>query len=141
LNFDIDSTNRLSTIKDFGFGHTPMLNINNFPSNLTSIGTSGMSSVNGAGGLLTANVIPKTVTSIGGGAFMFRKLADENLGILIIENPNIILADSAFSYLSGVKEIWVPKSVDLNSAPWNSETCFGCTQSSPGVIIKHNPNG
>lgn len=141
LNFDdIDSVNRLKKVGYYGFGGTPALNLRNFPSSITEIGGQGFSSNNGAGGILTCNVIPKSVTKIDSAAFMFRKLADENMGILIIENPNIELHETALWYLAGVKEIWVPKTVDLNSAPWNSETCFGCTQSSPGVVIKHNPS-
>lgn len=140
LNFDdIDSANRLKKVGYYGFGGTPALNLRNLPSSIAEIGGQGFSSVNGAGGLLTCNIIPKTVTKLGSAAFMFRKLADENMGILIIENPNIQIDELALWYLSGVTEIWVPKTVDLNSAPWNSETCFGCTTSSPGVVIKHNP--
>lgn len=140
LNFDdVDSANRLKKVGYYGFGGTPALNLRNLPSSITEIGGQGFSSVNGAGGLLTCNIIPKTVTKLGSAAFMFRKLADENMGILIIENPNIQIDELALWYLSGVTEIWVPKTVDLNSAPWNSETCFGCTTSSPGVVIKHNP--
>lgn len=153
LNFnDPDQVNRLKKIGYCGFGHTPKLNLENFPSSIEEIGLQACGGNNNLqGNILSCNTIPRSVKKLGGYVFMFRKLADENKGILIIENPDISIDPNAFKNFSGVKEIWVPVSVNLTQKPssaeiaagatdWTDPSCFGCADNSPGVIIKHNPN-
>ena len=153
LNFnDPDQVNRLKKVGYCGFGHTPKLNLENFPSSIEEIGLQAFGGNNNLqGNILSCNTIPRSVKRLEGYVFMFRKLAEENKGILIIENPNISIHPQAFKNFSGVKEIWVPVSVNLTYKPsqaeidagvtdWTDPSCFGCADNSPGVIIKHNPN-
>lgn len=139
LNFvDLDQQNKLKEIKFYSFGGTPSLNLANFPSSIERIGTQGFSSINGAGGILSCNIIPKSVQTLDYAAFMFRKLADEYNGIMIIENPDINIHANAFVYMTGITEIWVPSSVDLSVAPWNTTNGFGAGNN---VVVKHIPEG